>query len=422
MLAYDTLSARDRDLVVASDDYQRFCAGSLHDPYPLLSWLQDHDPVHWCEPLEAWILTRYADVRACLLDKRMSNDRVEQVFSVLPADVRQAAAPLIEHVSNWLGFTNGEKHARLRGLLRETLTPAHAESLAPRIRELCDALLDELLGHAELDLVSGYALPLPALVICDILGLDPNDRQAFQEWSEDMVTVTGTIGPSLREIVPAARGSYDSLDSFIGAELAKRQGCPGDDLIGKLSVAEHDGRIDRSELVGSSVFTLVAGHETTSSLLGNALLTLLSRAELVAALEERPDRWESFVEEMLRLESPIRVAVRVPLEDVEIGATAIGSGSNLLLHLAAANRDPRQWPDADQIDLDRGSTRHVAFAWGPHFCLGAPLARLEARIALPRLLERAPDLKLVDSTPRWRDNLSIRGLTELPARRTLTAA
>jgi hypothetical protein len=414
MLPFSSLGPGDRELVLASDEYAHLWAGKLHDPYPLLRWLQDHDPVHWCEPLDAWVLTRYADVRSTLLDKRMSNDRVEQVFAVLPADARQEAAPLITHVSNWLGFTDGDKHQRLRGLLRETFTPAHAESLEGRINELCDRLLDDLLGQPELDLVAGYTLPLPALVICDVLGLDPEDRQAFQAWSDDMIAVTGTIGPSLREFVPAARGSYESLDAFVNAELAKRKGCPAHDLIGALRDAEDGGRLDREELVGIAVFTLVAGHETTASLLGNALQLLLTDRPLVETLHQEPELWENFVEEVLRLEAPIRIAARVPLEDVAIGGKTLPKGANVLVHMAAANHDPRHWgKNADRVDLHRGSTRHVAFAWGAHFCLGAPLARLESRIALPRLFERAPDLELTDPVPQWRDNLSIRGLTRL---------
>lgn len=404
------------DAVLASDAYARFCDGTLADPYPLLRWLREHDPVHWSDTLGVWLVTRYADVHAGLLDRRLSNDRIAANFQHLPEGLRRSAAPLAEHISSWLGFTDPPKHTRLRGLLRDTFRPNLPQQLDGRIREIAGGLLDTLAVQDEPDLVAGYALPLPAVVICDILGLPPEDTGRFGDWSDDMVGVTGHVGPSLVDIVPGALRSYAALDEFIGAQVQARHACPAGDLIGTLAAAEDAGRLDRTELTGLAVFTLVAGHETTASLLGTALHMVLGDADLRARLRREPEAWAPLIEELLRLEAPIQLSPRVAAEGLEIGGRAIAAGDAVVLHLGAANRDPRQFPSPEAVDLGAATTRHLAFAWGPHFCLGAPLARAEAAIALPLLLERMPELELLDSAPSWRANMSIRGLTTLRAR------
>ncbi len=419
---YTTLTAADLDEVVASEDYRRFCDGTLADPYPLLGWLREHDPVHRSETLGAWVVTRYDDVRAGLLDRRLANDRIAANLALLPEDLRTTSAPLAEHISNWLGFTDPPKHTRLRALLRDTFTPGLPAAIDDRIHTIARELIDQLLAEPAPDLISGYALPLPALVICDILGLQPQDTERFGEWSDDMGAVTGNIGPTLVDVVPAALESYRALEGFIADEVAARHACPAHDLLGRLASAEEAGQLDRTELTGLAVFTLVAGHETTANLLGSTLLTVLREPALAELLREHPERWTALTEEMLRLESPIQLSPRVAAEDLEIQGRAIRRGDSVVLHLGAANRDPRQFPSPDAIDLDAATTRHLAFAWGPHFCLGAPLARAEAAIALPLLLERVPDLELTDPIPHWRANMSLRGLTTLPARHTPVAA
>jgi cytochrome P450 len=415
--AYSQLTAQDLDVVVAADDYQRFCDGRLGDPYPLLGWLRDHDPVHYSEMLGAWVVTRYEHVRAGLLDKRLANDRIAANFAPLPDEIRTQAEPLAAHISNWLGFTDPPKHTRLRALLRETFTPKLSEAMAQTIRTIGESLAGDVAGAPESDLVSGYALALPALVICDILGVAPEDSRRFSAWSEDMVAVTGHVGPSLARIVPEALDSYRALDGFVAGEIAARAGCPAHDLLGVLAEAETAGRLDRPELIGLSVFSLVAGHETTASLLGSMLHTVLADPSLAARLRAEPALWSALTEEMLRLESPIQLSPRVAAEDLEVGERTIRAGDTVILHLGAANRDPRQFPAGGTLDLDAATTRHLAFAWGPHFCLGAPLARAEATIALPLLLERVPDLELAVDGISWRENMSIRGLTTLPVRR-----
>jgi cytochrome P450 len=406
----------DLDAVVASEEYARFCEGTLADPYPLLRWLREHDPVHRSERLGVWLLTRYEDVHAGLLDRRLANDRIGANLAHLPPELLRTAAPLAEHISNWLGFTDPPKHTRLRALLRETFKPNLPQQLDGRIREIAEELIEGLDGSADADLIGGYALPLPALVICDILGLQAQDTERFGAWSEDMVAVTGHVGPTLVDIVPGALRSYEALDGFIGAEVDARRGCPAHDLLGRLAEAEQAQSLDRAELIGLAVFTLVAGHETTANLLGTALRAALTDPDLALRLRAEPELWGPLTEEILRLEAPIQFSPRVASEALEIGGTAIGAGDAVVLHLGAANRDPRQFPAGDGLDLGAATTRHLAFAWGPHFCLGAPLARAEAAISLPLLFERLPQLELLEREPRWRPNMSLRGLTSLRVR------
>jgi pimeloyl-[acyl-carrier protein] synthase len=407
----------DTQACVASPEYELFCAGRLDDPYPLLAWLREHDPVHFSPRLDAWIVTRYDDVLAGLLDRQLANDRVAGNMSALPPALRLSCAPLGEHVSNWLGFTDPPKHTRMRGLLRPMFTPALARRLSDRITTIVDELLTAIDGDSEVDLIAALAFPLPARVICELLGVPIEQSTAFHGWSEDMAAFTGNIGPTLAEIAPRAMRSYVALDAFMTEMVAERRRCPAGDVISSLAAAEDAGELSRAELVGLSVFTLVAGHETTASLLGTGLRALLADEELHRAIAADPELVPIAVEEMLRLEAPIQFSPRLTSDDVVIGDRSIPAGAIVMLHMAAANRDPAAFPEPDRLRLDRDNARHLSFAWGPHFCLGAPLARMEAAIALPRVLDRFPDLELIPGGAPWRESMAMRGLSELRARR-----
>jgi cytochrome P450 len=403
----------DVDGCVGSPEYERFCAGQLDDPYPLLAWLRDHDPVHHSPQLDAWIVTRHDDVLAGLLDPRLANDRVAGNMNALPPGLRTTCAPLGDHVSNWLGFTDPPKHTRLRNQLRTTFTPALARRLEARIVAIVDELLTEIETVREPDLIAALAYPLPARVICEVLGVPIERSVEFQSWSDDLVAFTGNIGPTLIEIAPRALSSYVALDSFINAMLEHRHDDAADDVIGGLAAAECAGELSRDELVGLSVFTLVAGHETTVSLLSTGLRTLLEDESLRQTVSSDPAVVPTVVEELLRLEAPIQFSPRLAREDLVLRGRTIPKGSIVMLHIGAANRDPEAFADPDIVRLDRAGARHLSFAWGPHFCLGAPLARAEAAVALPRVLARFPDLEVMPGSATWRESMAIRGLTEL---------
>jgi cytochrome P450 len=403
------------DDLVAAPAYAEFCEGRLADPYPLLAWLRAHDPVHWSPTLSSWILTRYDDVVDGLLDRRFANDRIAASMDVLPPDLRETCAPLGVHVSNWLGYTDPPKHTRLRTLLRSTFTPARAQAMEARIRELTDELLDDVCDADEPDLAGGLAFPLPARVICEILGIPLPRADAFHRWSDDMGGFTGNIGPALIEIAPRAMASYVELGEFIAEMVAERQRHPRDDLIAHLAAAEAAGGLSRTELTGLSVFSLMAGHETTSGLISSAVAIVLSDDSLRAELRADASRYPAAIEEILRLEAPIQFSPRLVAEDVEKRGRVLREGDVVMLHLGAANRDPERFAEPDRLDLDRTNNRHLSFAWGPHFCLGAPLARTEATIALGRLLERFPHVRLVDPAPPWRENMTMRAHPRLSA-------
>ncbi|MDX6572653.1 MAG: hypothetical protein QOC86_1809 [Gaiellales bacterium] len=406
---------RDVDELMASPAYAAFCAGRLADPYPLLAWLRANDPAHWSPVLSSWILTRYDDVVEGLLDRRFANDRIAASMDALPPELRETCAPLGVHVSNWLGYTDPPKHTRLRALVRTTFTPARAEAMEERIRELTDALLDDVVEAERADLAQGLAFPLPARVICEILGIPVPRAEEFHRWSEDMGGFTGNLGPTLIEIAPRALASYVELEEFIADMVAERQRCPHHDLIAHLAEAEAAGGLSRPELTGLSVFALMAGHETTSGLISSALAIVLADEELRAELTADASRYPAAIEEILRLEAPIQFSPRLVAEDVERHGRTIRAGEVAMLHLGAANRDPERFADPDRLDLDRPNNRHLSFAWGPHFCLGAPLARTEAIIALRRLLERFPDVRLTDPEPGWRENMTMRAHPRLTA-------
>lgn len=413
MTSGDPFAPADIDACIASQEYASLCAGRLGDPYPLLAWLREHDPVHFSPVLDAWVLTRHDDVLAGLLDRRLANDRVAGNMAALPPELQASCAPLGEHVGNWLGFTDPPKHTRMRGLLRTRFTPALARALTARIRAIVDELIDAIEVETEADLIASLAFPLPARIICELLGIPIQDAEAFHGWSDDMAAFTGNVGPTLVEIAPRAMRSYVELDSFMTEMVNGRRRCPADDVIGDLAAAEQRGELSRTELVGLSVFTLVAGHETTASLLGTGLRTLIAEPDLRASLDADQALVPAAVEELLRLEAPIQFSPRLAAVDLEVRGRAIPRGGLVLLHLGAANRDPLAFPDPDRPRLDRTGARQLSFAWGPHFCLGAPLARAEAAVALPLTLARLPDLALAPGEPSWRESMAMRGLTEL---------
>jgi pimeloyl-[acyl-carrier protein] synthase len=399
--------------MIESEPYRLFCEGRLAAPYELMAWLRHHDPIHFSPVLNAWILTRYDDVFEGLQGPRFLNDRISASMSALPAAMRESCAPLGEHISNWLGFTDPPKHTRLRALVRTTFTPALAKNLTPRIMAIADDLIDDMIEEVQPDLVPGFAFPLPARVICEILGIPAGETGSFHDWSDAMVAFTGHIGPTLAEIAPRAMDSYLALEEFFEALVAERSRCPTGDLISQLTADEANGHLSRQELIGLSVFSLVAGHETTASLLATGLLMLLDDDDLRHTLTGDPDLFPAGVEEFLRLETPIQFSPRLAGSTLELRGKTIRQGDAVILHLGAANRDPERFANPDLLDLARPDNRHLAFAWATHFCLGAPLARAEAAVALARLLERMPDIHRIGEGVSWRENMTIRGPTEL---------
>jgi cytochrome P450 len=386
------------------------------DPYPAFAWLRDHDPVHWSDSLGAWVVTRYADaLEIWNRPDLFSSDRFRKVraeFTSQRSDVRAVAAVL----SEWLVFRDPPDHTRLRALLQKSFTPRQLASSRPRIQAAIDALIDGALEKREIDFVSDFAFPLPAIVIALLLGAPSEDIELIKQWSDQLAAY---LGGSLdgQDNFTRARAGVEGLVDYFTRLLREKSRSPGEDLIGLMLRAEHEGHtLDSDEIVANCVLLLFAGHETTTNLLANGLYHLLRDPAGIGTLRAHPELDASAVEELLRYEAPVPATVKVATRDLAFRGAALRAGEMVLPFLSAANRDPRQFEEPDRLDLARSPNRHLAFGWGIHFCLGAPLARLEAALAFRSLLERVPHLALADVEPCWRPWLFFRALEELRVR------
>jgi pimeloyl-[acyl-carrier protein] synthase len=397
-----------------SAEYEAFCAGRLADPYPLLDQLRENDPVHWSDRLSGWVLTRYEDVLAAIFDRRLASDRVAINMSAIADSARPRYRSLEEHVSNWLGFTDPPKHTRMRKLSAQAFSPALAERLRPRIEELVTELLDEMAAADRVDLVADLAFPVPSTVICEILGIPSSWAADFQGHTGEMVAFVGNVGPTLANLADGALHGHRELDRFFASCLRDRRDRSQDDLLTALAGAEDNGAgLSETEILGLCTFLYVAGHETTVALLANAAWVLMQHPEQAEVIRRDPTVLPAAIEETLRYESPIQLNTRLATSELEIGGKRIDAGDTVILHLGAANRDPERFAAPDEFDTQRPNNRHLAFGWAAHFCLGAPLARLEAQAAIGRLLDRF-ELTPARDPIRWRESMTLRCPEALP--------
>ncbi len=385
------------------------------DPYPVYRQLREQDPVHWCDAWNCWVLTRYDDVVATMRNPKLSNRRIPSYLEQLSGKVGEEVRPLVDHISSWLGFSDPPQHTRLRKLIAPAFTNRVTQSLRPRIQKLVDSLIDSVETAGRMDIVHDFAYPLPVTVISELIGVPGADRDRFLDWSEDVVAFLGTgrarSGATLR-----AQQSLLEMADYFRPLVARRQRSPGEDLLSDLVSGEDGDRLNPQEVLGMCTSLLIAGHQTTTHLLGNSVLALLRNPEQLERLRSQPSLIAGAVEELLRFEGPVQRNWRLATEDLEIRRRRIGKGQLILQMLAAANRDPAQFPnpDPEQLEITRHPNRHVAFGYGMHFCLGAPLARLEAQVALNTLLQRLPRLSLQDGNPCWHANIAFRSLRSLP--------
>ncbi len=404
-MARETTSPLDQDWLTPS-----FFA----DPYPHYHQLRSQAPVWWSEKLNSWVLTSYDDVVAALRDPgRLSNaGRMGAILSKLPAVLQPSLQLLYDHYSVGLIFSDPPDHARLRSLVSKAFSPATVERMRPRIHAIVAELLDATAGKNALDVIADFAYPLPAMVICEMLGLPPSDRPQFRSWTEDILAL---MGGGL-DAAGAERGqnSLQALREYYRRIIHERRAHPGDDLISNLVHAqEHGQRLSEPELLSTSVTLLTAGQETTTSLIANGLLALLRHPDQLALLRSRPELMPSAVEEFLRYESPVQRQLRLVTEDFELHGQRIRKGQIVSPFLGAANRDPAHFTDPDRLDITRTDHRHTAFGYGIHFCLGAPLARLDAPIAFAALLSRFPRLRLADQALEFKPDVTVRRLNFL---------
>jgi pimeloyl-[acyl-carrier protein] synthase len=383
------------------------------DPYPLYHRLRAEDPVHRSD-LGFWVLTRHADVLAVLRDPRMSRDprrseRIELLRSSAELDELLAS----EEAAPSMLFVDPPDHTRLRTLVNKAFTPAAVERLRPRVEAIVAGLLDRVAGAGAMDVVEDLAYPLPVTVICELFGVPEADHDRFRAWSRGLVRLLDPLVAT--DALEGALRARLALRGYLRELIAERRAHPTGDLLTALIAAEDEGhQLSEAELVSMCVLLLVAGHETTVNLIANGLLALLRDPEALAGLKTEPGLAGSAVEELLRYDSPVQFTSRHALADLDLGGRQVRAGETVVAVLGAANRDPAQFPDPDRLDLARQPNRHVAFGGGIHFCLGAPLARMEARIAIPALLARLPGLEVGPGPPVRRDTVTLRGLASLP--------
>jgi cytochrome P450 len=381
----------------------------VEDPYPTYRRLREEDPVHQ-SPLGFWVLTRYEDVVSSLRDPRMVKEPIAAFVAArfgLPAPPTGMGLSMLDR--------DPPDHTRLRGLVSKAFTPRVIEQLRPHIQGIVTRLLDKVEGEPGMDLIEQFAYPLPVIVICEMLGVPVADHERFKGWGLDIARgLDAILLPADSPVAERSMHARHALAAYFRELIAERRAAPRDDMLSGLIAAEEAGdKLSEDELLATCILLLVAGHETTVNLIGNGTLALLRHPEQRKRLQEDPGLITTAVEELLRFDGPVQRTARIPSEDVTFGGKTIGKGEMVMPFIGAADRDPRQFPDPDRLDLGRTDNRHIAFGWGIHFCIGAPLARVEGQIAINTLLKRQPKLALA-ATPQHRQSLTLRGLTTLP--------
>ncbi|MFC9676025.1 cytochrome P450 [Streptomyces sp. NPDC056949] len=389
------------------------------DPYPAYAWLRENAPVHRTKlpsGVEAWLVTRYADARQALADSRLSKnpehhaeDAQGKSKTGIPGE---RSANLMTHLLN----IDPPDHTRLRRLVSKAFTPRRVAAFAPRVQELADDLIDRFAPRGEADLIHDFAFPLPIYAICDLLGVPREDQDDFRDWAGMMIRHGGGPRGGVARSVKKIRG-------YLAELIHRKRNDPGDDLISDLiRASDHGEHLTENEAAAMCFVLLFAGFETTINLIGNGVYALLGNPEQRARLQESIERGErelldTGIEELLRYDGPVELATwRFATEPLTIGGQQIATGDPVLVVLAAADRDPARFHEPDTLDLSRRDNQHLGYGHGIHYCLGAPLARLEGTVAIETLLRRLPDLALaVDRADlRWRGGLIMRGLRTLP--------
>jgi cytochrome P450 len=392
-------------------------AATRADPFRLFERLRRDDPVHWSPVLKSWVLTRYEDCRLALTSPALSAERVRAFLARRGGDPGDLGL-LRAQMDRWMVFRDPPDHTRLRGLVNRAFTPQAVAARAPAIAALVDELLEPLADRPGFDLIADFAEPLPAYVIMDMLGVPRAELRHVRRWSDELALFVGAARGTGESRYDRAEEGARRLADYFRDLVAERRRQPRDDLTTALLRAREAGEaLDDEEVVATAVLLLFAGHETTTHLIGNGVLHMLRLGTPWRELAAGPAAAESTVEECLRYDGPIGAIGRVVAAPIAIGGRRLGEGERIFALLNAANRDPAAFADADRFDPRRSPNRHLTFGHGIHFCLGAPLARLEGRIALQQLARRFPRLALAGGAPDWVDSLVLRGLVRLPVLR-----
>ncbi len=377
-----------------------FSDEARRNPYPLYDQIRTASPVLRDPTTGLWILLDYESVSRALTD--------HETFSSKHGPVE------------WMIFLDPPRHSKLRGLISQAFTPRSVANLEPRIQELSSQLLESAMARGEMDVAADFSVPLPMAVIAEMLGIPIADRPRFTKWNDAILRMSYTVtaGAALEDVVNDFRSATAEMNEYLTGVLAERRVSPRDDLLTRLVHAELDGeRLTQQEILGFFQLLLLAGSETTTNLVNNAILCFTEHPDQLARLRAAPELLPSAIEEVLRYRAPLQWMYRVPTRPVEIGGQTIPAGKVVLAIIGSANRDPKQFPDPNRFDIARNPNPHIAFGHGIHFCLGAALARLEGRVALGEFLKRMANFELATKEP-WepRKGLHVHGPVRLPIR------
>ncbi|MGA1033905.1 MAG: cytochrome P450 [Ilumatobacteraceae bacterium] len=401
-----------------SSDIDLLDPAVVRDPHPAFAELRSHGRPVWLERHRAWIVAEHGAVNEGFRDLRLSSDRLTPMERRLSAANRDTLGATIELLRGWMVFHDPPDHTRLREPLRRAFTPARLAGLRPRITAIVDELCDEISRRDEVDLLTDFTFPLPAIVIAELLGVPAEDREDFKHWSDQLSAIVFGSPDRAGRAAVAAAGSERFSNYF--AELIERyRSHPEDNLVSALiAVTEDDpdgAGLAADELVGACTMLLFGGHETTTTLVSNSMRSLMSHPDERRRLIDAPDLIGQAVEELHRYDGSTKVMVRVVGEAHERGGESFEPGQTVFLGVMAANRDPSMFDDPDQLDLTRANSRsHLGFGYGIHFCLGAALARLEAEIAIGTLVRRFPEMSHDPARVVFPETLLSRSVASLP--------
>ena len=389
----------------------------LQDPYPTYARLHEEGPLHYVDvgsKWAVWSIFSHAECSSIAKDPRLSAKRARQMLLPLPLSRQAEFSELARMLSLWLIFMDPPEHTRLRKLLNKGFSAAAVEGLRPQAEAIVDQMLKPLQQGSEVELMSEFANPMPVRIISELLGVPQALHGTFVNASRAIAVFRGNPNRTVEE-ARAAQDALIELTEFFRKTVAERRRNKGTDLISLLIDIEEEGEVlTEEELYAQCIALLFAGHETTRNLIGNGMYTLLKNPQQTAELREKPEMIRSAVEELLRFESPVQFTARVLKEDIEVCGQYIPKGWTVLCMLGAANRDPKQFKEPNQLNLNRLNNQHLAFSAGLHFCIGAQLARLEGQIAILNLVQRFPKMKLTGPRPEWASTFGFRGLKSLP--------
>ncbi len=388
-------------------------AAFAQDPYPLYARLRRERPVY--QGAEGgWYLTRYADADAALRDPRLSKDQERMRRWYAARASGQDVGLLRDRFARSMLHADPPAHTRLRKLAGKALSARRVKALRPQVEAITNELLDAAVAAGpSMDVIAALAYPLPLAVICQLLGVPPHDHHRLGVWSRQLANQTKVVlaAEDVRRLEQAA----DELEDYLWDLIRKRRAEPSDDVVSALATAgTRDGQLTDEELVSTCYLLLVAGHQTTVNLIGNGVLALLENPDQLRRVQQHPTLFRPAVEELLRYDSSVQAVTRIVVGQVQIGGQTLNDGELVSVMLGAANRDPEWFTNPDRLDIGRPTNRHVSFGNGPHFCLGAPLARLEIEVAIGQLVRRLPRLRLGTDTLQWRSKPALRGIQALP--------